>query len=158
VNLRHAAALVVWYLVYPGPQFNGVWYTIGHLGETREPEPGVMGMCSETGETLNCESPFPDPGEVTCIHHLGTFDCQSPPGGQTVNCTPNGQELDCQSQSGFQDENEMRRKINRFNNGSECEIELATHGLSEKCMASDDPRLNGLKGRSKARTESFLIW
>jgi hypothetical protein len=160
MNLRHAAplTLVVWYLVYPGPRFNGVWYTMGNLAETREPEPALMGICSETRETLNCESPFPHPGQVTCIHHGGKLDCQSPPGGQTVTCTLSGRQLDCQSQSGFQNLFETWRKIKRYDNERDCKTELETHGLSAKCMASDDPRLNALNGRSKARSESFFIF
>ena len=35
------------------------------------------------------------------------------------------------------------RKIKRFDTERDCEKELATHGLSAKCIASDDPRLKG---------------
>jgi hypothetical protein len=33
------------------------------------------------------------------------------------------------------------RTIKRFDTERDCETELATHGVSAECMASDDPRL-----------------
>jgi hypothetical protein len=116
MTLRHAAALalVVWYLVYP---VRYVDYLAYPYKPNRDPD----------ALTQSCVGDFT--GHISCVcDNNGAL--LAPQRWQNCRLAIDGKVVP-----------DKWKKIKRFDNARDCETELATHGVSAQCMASDDPRL-----------------